>query len=285
MIERATGATEYLQFERLSRQEAVAHAVFTRKRGYSRGPWAGLNGSGTTGDDVTDVRKNRQAASEAVGLPLIWAKPVHGAATVFVDRERAGGAPEDRDALARLHERLRVVEADAMVTDVPGLALAWSFGDCTPVLLYDTRHQAVALIHSGWRGAAAGIVPLTVAAMRARYGTRPAELLAGIGPAIGACCYEVRENVREAFQADALARETAVFATRALPGEDAPRLWLDVRETTRRQALAAGILPEHLEDSGYCTGCRTDLFYSHRRDPWPSGRFLVAIGLRAESSR
>lgn len=280
MIERNTDHTEYFEFEALSAYSQVAHAVFTRRRGFSTGRYAGLNGSVTTGDDLVTVRRNRRAVEEAVRLPLVWAKPVHGTDVVFVDRRFAEGVPEDLASVQRVHDRLRLVEADAMVTDIPGLALCWSFGDCAPVLMYDPKHEAVALAHSGWRGAAGGIVPRTIAAMGERYGTKPADLLVGIGPAIGACCYEVQQNVIAAFQADPVVWETAVFDERVPKGETQPRRYLDVRVSTYNQSLAAGVLPEHLEDSDICTGCRTDLFYSHRREPKPSGRFVVAIGLR-----
>ena len=282
VFEQTTDHTEYFEFDALSGYPQVAHGVFTRRRGFSGSPYAGLNGSVTTGDDVEAVLRNRRAVAEAIELPLIWAKPVHGTDAVFVDRAFAAGAPGDEASTKRLHERLRVIEADAMVTDVPGLALCWSFGDCAPVLLYDPQHEAVALVHSGWRGAAGGILPRTIAAMGVCYGTQPAELIVGIGPAIGACCYEVQENVVAAFQTDPLVRETAVLDERVAEGETQPRHFLDVRRSTYNQALAAGVRPENLEDSDICTGCRTDLFYSHRREPWPSGRFMVAIGLYPE---
>ncbi|HKT39539.1 MAG TPA: polyphenol oxidase family protein, partial [Ktedonobacterales bacterium] len=243
MFERTTDHTEYLAFEALDAYPRVAHAVFTRRRGFSVAPYEGLNGSVTTGDDVATVLRNRRAVAEAMEMPLIWAKPVHGTDVVFVDRDFAAGAPEDAASTQRLHERLRMIEADAMVTDVPGLALCWSFGDCAPVLLYDPRHEVVALIHSGWRGAAGGIVPRTIAAMGARFGTEPAELIAGVGPAIGACCYEVQENVFAAFQADPLVWETAVFDERIAEGEPQSRRFLDVRRSTYNQALAAGVRP------------------------------------------
>lgn len=280
MIERQTDYTEYLEFETLNAYSRVIHAIFTRRRGFSTGPIVGLNGSAATGDDLTAVRRNRRAVEDVLGLPLTWAKPVHGTHAVFIDRAFAAGAPEDPASFQRMHDRLRLIEADAMVTDVPGFALCWSFGDCAPVLLYDPQHEAVALVHSGWRGTAAGILPRTIAAMGERYGTKPAELIVGIGPAIGSCCYEVQENVLTAFQADPLVREAAVFVDRAQEGETQPRHYLDVRLSTRNQALAIGVRPDHLDDAGICTGCRTDMFYSHRREPWPSGRFVVAIGLR-----
>lgn len=280
MIERQTDHTEYFRFEALGASSRVAHAVFTRRRGFSTGRYTGLNGSASTGDDVATVRRNRRAVEEAMGLPLVWARPVHGTDVVFIDQALAPGVPEDAASIQQLHDRLRVIDADAMVTDVPGIALCWSFGDCAPVLLYDPQHEVVGLVHSGWRGAAGGIVPRTIAAMGERYGTQPAELIVGVGPAIGACCYEIQENVLAAFQADPLVRETAVLVERTVEGEARPRHFLDVRRSTYNQALAAGVRPERLEDADICTGCRTDLFYSHRCEPKPSGRFVVAIGLR-----
>jgi YfiH family protein len=273
-----------MQFEALSAFPQLTHGVFTRRRGFSVGPFAGLNGSGATGDDRATVRRNLSAASDTIGLPLAWARPVHGTRAIFIDRAFSGGAPKDEASFQRMQDRLRMIGADAMVTDVPGIALCWSFGDCAPVLLYDPQHEAVALIHSGWRGAAGGIVPRTIASMGERYGTRPSDLIAGVGPSIGACCYEVGEDILDAFQAraDPLVRDTAVIVTRTLPGETQPRHFLDVRVSTAQQALAAGIRPEHLDDMGICTGCRTDLFYSHRREPKPSGRFIVAIGLLSD---
>lgn len=282
VIERQTDHTEYFQFEAMSAFPQVVHAVFTRHRGFSTGPYQGLNGSVTTGDDLETVRRNRRAVQDAVDMPLVWTKAVHGTDALFIDRDFAAGAPDDLASLQRLTDTMKWHEADAMVTNVPGIALCWSFGDCAPVLLYDPEHEAIALVHSGWRGAANGIVPRTLAAMGERLGTDPAAVIVGVGPAIGACCYEVQANVRAAFEQDPLVRETAVFVDRIPPGEKESRCYLDVRASTYNQALATGVLPEHLDDAGICTGCRTDLFYSHRREPWPSGRFIVAIGLRPE---
>lgn len=280
MIERHTDHSEYLQFEHLAHIPSLAHAVFTRRRGFSSGRFAGLNASFTTGDDTAVVRRNKATIIETVGLPLVGAKPVHGArVTIVVRADLDDGGPS---ATERLQSRLRHVEADAMMSDVAGFAFCWAYGDCAPILLYDPRHRALAMVHAGWRGTAAAIGPRTVRAMTERYGTDPRELLAGIGPAIGSCCYEVSEQVRESFAAEPLAWETARFEYRPeAASERGPGIFLDVAASNHEQLLAAGVLPEHLEDSGYCTGCRTDLFYSNRREPSPSGRFAVAIGLRS----
>lgn len=279
MIERHTDHSEYLQFALLATIPTLVHAIFTRRRGFSVGRYAGLNASFTTGDDAAVVRRNKAAIVEAVGLPLVGAHPIHGTAVTIVERGDLDG--DDEDAVTRLQSRLRHVEADAMLTDAAGFAFCWAYGDCAPILLYDPRHRALAMAHAGWRGTAAGIGPRTVRAMEERYGSRPGELLVGIGPAIGACCYEVSDAVRQAFAADPLMRDTACFERRPhSAGHRSSGLFLDVAASNQAQLLAAGVSPEHIESSGHCTGCRTDLFFSNRREPAPSGRFAVAIGLR-----
>jgi YfiH family protein len=293
VIERQAQDCEYLLFEHLSRVPRLAHGVFTRHGGFSAPPFDGLNLTTSTGDDPARVERNREVAAAALGLPLVGARPVHGAEVVVIDEALAGGWRDSADAgggsdvgwgprLHRLRTRLREVQADAMVTTLPGFALFWAYGDCAPIVLADPRGEVVALVHAGWRGAAAGVVPRTVAALRERFGTSPEELLAGIGPAIGACCYEVNEAVRVAFAAHPLVAETACFVEREGDDGSGTRLYLDVAATSERQLLAASIPARNIEASGYCTGCSPDLFYSNRRGPRHGGRFGVGVGLRLE---
>jgi polyphenol oxidase len=273
VIERRADSCEYLQFGHLAAVPGLTHAVFTRRGGFSAPPFAELNLSFTTGDDPAAVQRNRATVVAALGMPLVGARPVHGATVVTVrPGERSGRWQEE------LRARLRPAEADAMISDEPGFALCWAYGDCAPVLLYDPPHHAFALVHAGWRGAAAAVVLEAIAAMAERYGTRPADLLAGVGPCIRACCYEAGEHMRAAFRANPLSWESARFAERARP-DGAPGLYLDVGASNYGQLVAAGVPEDQIEDAGYCTGCRTDLFYSHRCEPKPSGRFAVAIGL------
>lgn len=304
MIERHGAHSTYLLFEHIAEIPGLTHAVFTRRGGFSSEPFAGLNASSTTGDDLDIVQRNKQEIIDVLGLPLVGARPVHAGTVVHVERPLRAG--EEGLWLEPLRSHLRHTDADAMIADQAGFALCWAFGDCAPILLVDPQSKGFALVHAGWRGTAAGIAHHAVQAMTERYGTRPADLLAGIGPSIGACCYAVSQEVREDFDANPLARDTALFVERLaddaddsiLPG-DIPNLgreesdfpypyghrreaktifFLDIPESNYRQLLAAGLTPDHIESSGYCTGCRTDLFYSHRREPWPSGRFAVGIG-------
>lgn len=280
MIERQAKHCEYLQFEQLAEIPGLVHAVFTRRRGFSAAPFAGLNASSVTGDDPAVVARNKAEIIAALGLPLVATKPVHGGAVAIIGRETA--AERSEKWLEPLQARLRTTEADAMVCNETGFALCWAYGDCAPILLYDPEHTALALIHAGWRGTAAGVVPNSIAAMNARFNSRPEALLAGIGPAIGACCYEVSPAVQDAFAGNPLAWECARFVVRQPRLDSSSGVYLDIAGSNYRQLLASGILAEHIDDSGYCTGCRTDLFYSHRREPRPSGRFAVAVGLQAE---
>jgi YfiH family protein len=270
------------------------HAVFTRRGGFSSAPYDGLNLSISTGDDLTTVRRNRQVVSDALGLPLVSAFPTHGATVAVLDQEMADEARRTGDDWpAQLREHMRAIRADAMLTDVPGVALFWAYGDCAPVLLYDARQHVAGLVHAGWRGTAQAITTQAITTMRERFGSRRDDIYAAVGPAIGACCYRVNDAVRQAFAAEPLAQEAAVFVERASPDatpdatpdvtEDI-HLYLDVGASNERQLLLAGLAPDHVETSGYCTGCESDLFYSNRRGPRHGGRFGVAIGLRESAA-
>ncbi len=288
MIEQSAQHCDYLQFENLSRVHEVAHAVFTRRGGFSAPPYRGLNVAFATGDDPATVRRNGAAVRSALSLPTVSARTVHGDSVTFitradVDAARQAAAEQETSWTSVLAERVRQVRADAMITDVPGIALFWGYGDCTPILLFDPHHHAVALVHAGWRGTAKTVVVKAVVAMRDHFGTRANEVLVGIGPAIGACCYEARQEILDAFATEPFARETVAFEEHPASDGGGSRLMLDVARSNVRQLLATGVRQANIEESGYCTGCHTDLFYSHRREGEPSGRFGVAIGLRGNA--
>ncbi|HZC04630.1 MAG TPA: peptidoglycan editing factor PgeF [Ktedonobacterales bacterium] len=274
MIERQGDECVYLLYEHMSGEANLRHGVFTRKGGHSAPPFDGLNVALTTGDDPASARRNQTVVAQTVGLPLVSARIMHGNQVCLVERA------SNEESLDEMRARLRHTPADAMITAEPGLGLFWGFGDCAPILLYDPRHKVIALAHGGWRGAAGAIGPRTISAMTERFGSRPEELLAGVGPAIQACCYRVDETVRQTFAAEPLAHESAVF-TQRLDAEGQPALYLDVTESNARQLLAAGVRPERLEVAPFCTGCAEDLFYSHRMRRHADGRFAVVIGLAA----
>ena len=167
---------------------------------------------------------------------------------------------------------LRVAGYDGFLADRPGLLLTVGAADCVPALLYAPRAGALALLHAGWRGIAAGIVPAALERL-SEAGVRPADVLAWWGPAIGPCCYPVGEEVVEALRATDAGPESDGWVRRG-PGR--PRV--DLRKVMTRQASARGVPPSAVTASDRCTSCAAELFFSHRRDP-SGGRMLAFAGL------
>ena len=162
-------------------------------------------------------------------------------------------------------------EADASVSDAAGLVLGIETADCQPILLVDPVNRRVAAAHAGWRGTAAGVARETVAAMVAR-GSRPADIVAVLGPSIGACCYEVGEELRAEFGPDG-----GDFFRPGPRGKP----HLDVRAANVRQLEQAGLTPDHIHHVADCTMCRADLYHSYRREGKGAGRMISFVGFTA----
>ncbi len=259
MLVREAGHLRYYQFESFE-QRGLTHAVFARHGGVSGGAWTSLNMSISVGDSRANVRANRERAFQAVGrapesVADLW--QVHSADVVVAD------TPRDLNVDA--------VKADVIITDRPDITLFLRFADCVPVLLYDPVRRAVGLVHAGWRGTLQRAAAAAVQALSARYGSRPADLVAGIGPSIGPCHYEVGPEV--AAQTRAVFDGRAEGLLRAVAGRTHLDLWAANAEVLR----AAGV--EQIETGGVCTACRTDDFFSHRGEHGQTGRFGALIGL------
>ena len=209
--------------------------------------------------------------------------------------------------LRQIHsDRIHIVDVvlaqpeagDGMVTDTPGLLLAVQTADCLPVILVDPRRKAVGVFHAGWRGTLRRIVEKGVGEMRRNFGSEPKHLQAAIGPGIRKCCFEVGPEVRVQFEAqfayaDKLFREIKeldpvrekypmLFLTARAPGhsELPVLLFLDLVEANRLQLLDAGLSAKNISVSPLCTGCRTDLLFSYRKEKGVTGRMLAAVGIR-----
>lgn len=154
-------------------------------------------------------------------------------------------------------------EGDALITNEPNLAISVRTADCYPILLADTRNQAVAAIHAGWRGTAGRIVIETLERMKIEFATEPGDISAAIGPGIGACCYEVGEDVSSRFG----------FAVRT---------HLDLVSENRKQLESAGVLAQNITALGVCTYCDTERFFSYRREKDKAGRMTSYIRIRPE---
>ncbi|MBN1874089.1 MAG: peptidoglycan editing factor PgeF, partial [Anaerolineae bacterium] len=168
-----------------------------------------------------------------------------------------------------------IPETDALITDTPGLALLLRFADCTPVLFYDACRHVAGLAHAGWRGVAAGVVPATVQAMGAAFGTQPADLWAGIGPAIGLEHYAVGPEVVEAIASPFL---NGAPSRNSVAVQRDGQWFLDLPGAVAAQLAAVGV--PHIEQSGICTASHTGEWYSHRAEHGRTGRFGVLVMLK-----
>ena len=217
--------------------------------------------------DSGAIRKNRLCLARAVGFEancLVTARQVHSDRVCVVTACEAGRGGLDRES--------RLPDTDAMVTADAGVCLMVLSADCVPILLYDPVKRVVGAVHAGWRGSAAQIVVATVEVMREQFGCSPGDLLAGIGPSIGRCCFEVGEEVAVCFRR--LFPEAVVFA-----GKHPGKFQVDLWEANRRELMEAGLKPEHIEVAGMCTVCHPGRFFSYRRDGQAAGRVGAGIGL------
>lgn len=222
-----------------------ATAVFsTRLGGVSDGAYTSLNLGALTHDDRDRVLANRRSLASALGRDgdsIVMGRQVHGT-EVQVRLDAAGAG----DALR---------EADAQVTEAPGLTPLVLVADCVPLVLF--APGAVATVHCGWRGVAGGIVERAVSIVRERS---PEGMSAVVGPGIGSCCYEVGDEVRSAFRDRGLGDGVMVEGR------------LDLALAIRRELEVLGVAAGRIHACDLCTSCNPELFYSHRRDGSVTGR-------------
>jgi YfiH family protein len=192
-------------------------------------------------------------------------------------------------------------QGDALITNEPGILLTIQTADCIPILLADPENRAIAAIHAGWRGTVRRIAAKALGRMQMEFGTKPEDVIVALGPGIGRCCYEVGPDVAKEFadqfpeardwfdgQFEALSvgdpRDAdpnwLPWLTMKPPGHapEAPKLHLDLIAANRAILAAAGIPPANIASSEHCTACRTDLFFSYRRER-ETGRMMAAIGI------
>ncbi|MBI5368777.1 MAG: peptidoglycan editing factor PgeF [Planctomycetes bacterium] len=247
------------RFPGLDALPGIAAGASTRKGGVSAGVYAELNLSRSTGDDSVAVRENRRRFAAALGFDparQVFAEQVHGNRLAVMDGAGARMAPG----------------VDGLVTDRPGVALTAMSADCPCMVAYDpTRHVAGAA-HASWRGTAQDMAGALVRELAARFGSRPDDLHVALAPAIGPCCFDVREDFVVAIRA------ALPYADDYLRRPDGNgRRTFDLWSCNRRQLADAGVCPEHIEGPEACSVCRLDLFYSYRRDGPQGGRFGTVI--------
>lgn len=264
----ARGRLDIFRFQRLA-DLGVPHGITRRERSL---PSDGDVSFATAGSPSA-VRHNRQRWWAAMGLDwrrTVCGRQVHGTRVMLVS-EREAGRGADGPATA-------LPATDGLVTSDPGLPLAVFCADCAPVLLYDPVNRVAAAVHAGWRGTVAGIAIEAVRLLVTEFGTDPGQLRAGIGPAIGPCCYEVGDEVIETWIGTRLDR-----GLRAVIRHDG-RWHFDLWRANLLTLEAAGLVASHVEIAGICTRCRSNEWFSHRATQAGesgAGRFAAVIAVPA----
>ena len=242
-----------------------AHAFFTRRGGVSEGPFASLNLSPEVGDRAEHVRENLGRAAHTLGLAaerLYVAAQVHDRGVISLH------GSENASVVAR-------TAADALVSSTPGSGCGVRTADCVPILIGDPVTGAFAAVHAGWRGTLATAVIAGVERLAKEYDARPEDLRAAIGASAGPCCYEVGSEVIEAFSSKFVDGEKLFTPTRDGHAR------VDLLKANRDQLISTGVKPERIHIAPLCTMCRTDLFFSYRREKsvhGKVGRLMAVVG-------
>jgi polyphenol oxidase len=241
--------------------------VTTRGGGVSSGPYASLNLGLHVGDDHDAVVENRVRAAGAIGLgldDLVFCNQAHGRAVVRVDADDRGRGTRSIDTA--------IPGADALVTRTPDVGLVVMMADCVPIVLYDPVNAALACIHAGWRGTVARVTEATVERL-AVDGTRPQDLLAGIGPAIPHEHYQVGAEVAHAAR-EQLGADVAEVVT----PDGAGRWRFDLWEANRRLLRGAGVKDANIHLADVPTDADGPFFSD--RAARPCGRFAALARIR-----
>jgi polyphenol oxidase len=233
-------------FQNLSKVPHLVHGVFTRHGGVSREPYATLNAAWNNGDAAEAVRENLLRVQGLMGLDqMVASYQTHGNTIHIVDEDCLSRA-------AVRHPVLFAPPGDALVTTLRGVGLLIKIADCQAIFLVDPAREVIANVHCGWRGSVRDIPMKVIALLRARFGSRPEDILAGISPSLGPCCAEFRNYTKE------LPATFWAFQTKSL--------YFDFWAITRWQLIKSGLQPENIEVANLCTVCESGDFFSYRAE-------------------
>lgn len=235
-------------FRTLIPYTGLVHGVSTRSGGVSGRACSSLNLGNPAHDRAANIAENRTRFFAALGQSrdrAVFPVQVHGTGISAVDAP--GACPE----------------TDAVMTATRGICLSVQTADCLPVMLYDPKTPAAAVVHAGWRGCRDGIIGMAVIRMGQEYGSDPRDVRACIGPAIGPCCYRVGPEFRQYFPARFFVNDR-----------------LDLTAAALQQLRDAGLDTDKIEASGFCTSCLSRYFYSYRRDGEGTGRMMSVMILQ-----
>ncbi len=261
---------ELYLFENLSAFDSITHFVTSRKGGYSKNHFEGLNIGFNVGDDNWNVLRNRKILSGATNIPLdsfTFANQCHTSNIHFVGNPLRGcGAADEKSSLKN---------TDGMITSVPGICIAVEAADCVPILLYDSKEHVVAAVHAGWKGTISQIAAKAVENLIHCYGSKPADIFAGIGPSIGPCCYEVGQDVYNEYRYTGFSKKDII-----IPAQQQGKFFFNLWQANKNQLIELGVNPGNIETAAICTKCNSEKFFSARASGGKTGRSAAGIMLK-----
>ena len=264
---------QWLQFDSLSSHIHLVHGFTTRNGGVSHPPFSSLNMGRSTADDPENIEENYRRILTALNIedrPRYMTKQVHSDVVYFV-----GDSENTIDSEADSFTKDNFVSnVDGLVTDRTDVVLMTYYADCVPLFIYDPVNHVGGVVHSGWKGTSKQIGKRAVERLTAAFGTKPEDIIAGIGPCAGKCCYEIDEVVTDAF--NWMGSDLDQFLT---PTEK-DRALIDLKGINRMILESAGVKTEAIEVSEYCTMCNNDLLFSYRKEKPKQGLMSAIFALK-----
>ena len=259
-----------IQYSALVATGCVEHGFSTRLGGVSEGIYDSMNLSFTRGDDIEHVKENFKRFCSTIHMD--WEKVVstdqtHTANVRVVTEKDAG-----HGIIYPRHH----FDVDGQVTNVPGLPLVSYHADCVPLFFVDPVKKAIGLSHSGWKGTVSRIGANTIHAMTENYGSDPKDIICVIGPSICQDCYEVSEDVAQAFEKEFRVSDRLMYTN------ENGRYQLNLWEANYQVLIDAGILDEHITTTQWCTRCNSDLLWSHRKTGNDRGSLAAFLCLKKD---
>lgn len=269
MIEKEMDSLKLLFFDNLQEYQEIRHFVSTRIVGFSDPPYDSLNLGFHVGDDPEKVLKNRDKLATTIGIPLsqfTMARQIHSGNVTIVSEELRGKGCSDHEGALNA--------TDSMVTDVPGICLMILVADCVPMVFFDPSRKVIGVAHAGWQGTLRFVARNTVSAMESVFGCSPRDIIVGMGPSIGPCCYEVGPEVIS--QAETIFGTKRGYIVNESKGGSG---YFDLWKSNLEHLSRAGVQRKNIEMAKLCTCHNPDLFFSYRHQGGNTGRSGVGICL------
>jgi polyphenol oxidase len=247
----------------------IVAGMTTRKGGVSQVPFHSFNQGLHVGDQTLDVLENRRKLSAALDFNFVdWtcSEQSHGNQVAIVDEaSRGAGRDKHEDAIKGI---------DGLLTKEKDILLASFYADCVPLLFMVPSKRIIGVAHAGWKGTVGNIARNMIETLQNQFSVSADEVYAAIGPSIGACCYEVDERVALSIEKNLGINNSEEGLTPHSSG----KYFADLKKINQLNLVRAGVNPDHILISGYCTSCQNDLFFSHRKEKGKTGRMAAFIG-------